>query len=61
MSFIVHPAPRIMNAPVPKRANIWRSGKAPAEAAKAILHPQGQNSNQLPDREFRRERRLKYM
>lgn len=49
MSFIVHPAPRIMKAPVPKSTNIWRSGKALAGAAKAILHPQGQNSNQLPD------------
>jgi len=50
---MVQPAPRIINAPTPKSANIWRSGKVLAGAAKAILHPQGQNSSQLPIKKFK--------
>lgn len=53
---MVHPAPRIMNAPVPKSANILRSGKAPTGAAIAMLQPQGQNNNQLPNRKFRKNK-----
>lgn len=47
-SFIVHPAPRIINAPHPKRANVLRSGNPPAVALNAILHPHGQNRSHEP-------------
>lgn len=45
---MMHPAPRIMNAPAPKRAKSCRSGSAPGGAAMAILQPQGQNNSQDP-------------
>ena len=48
MSFIVHPAPLMITAPKPKRANICKSGNAPGGAAIAMLHPHGQNNNQDP-------------
>lgn len=50
MSFIVQPAPLIMKAPTPKRASIPGSGNAPAGAAIAMLHPQGQNSSHEPEK-----------
>lgn len=48
MSFIVHPAPLMMNAPNPKSTNILRSGRDPGTALIAMLQPHGQNSNQEP-------------
>lgn len=45
---MMHPAPRMMNAPIPKRDKSRRSGKAPGAAAMAILQPHGQNNNQDP-------------
>lgn len=48
MSFIVQPAPLMMNAPKPKSANILRSGRDDGAALIAILQPHGQNSSQEP-------------
>lgn len=49
ISLIVHPAPLIKKAPVPKTANIKGSGQQPAWALKAILQPHGQKSNHDPE------------
>ena len=51
ISFIVQPAPLIMNEPPNNRANKAGSGKEPAGVARAALHPQGQNNNQVPDKQ----------
>lgn len=48
ISLIVHPAPRIINAPEAKMANVAKSGKHPGDALNATLHPHGQNNNQVP-------------
>jgi hypothetical protein len=48
MSFIVQPAPLMMNAPKPKSTNILRSGRDDGAALSAMLHPHGQNSSQEP-------------
>jgi hypothetical protein len=48
MSFIVHPAPLMMNAPKPKSPNILRSGRDPGTALIAMLQLHGQNSSQEP-------------
>lgn len=45
---MIHPAPRIMNAPIPKRVKSLRSGRVPGAAAMAILQLHGQNNNQDP-------------
>lgn len=49
ISFIVHPAPRIMNAPIPNKLNIYRSGSEPGAAHNAILHAHGQNKSHDPN------------
>lgn len=48
MSFMVQPAPRIINAPIPNSVSSLKSGKQVAGAAIAILQPQGQNNNHDP-------------
>ena len=48
MSLIVHPAPRMTRAPAPNIANNWRSGNCPADVAKHIDQPHGQNKSQVP-------------
>lgn len=53
-SFIVHPAPRIINAPTPKRASVLRSGSSPADALSAMLHPHGQKRSHDPNETFTR-------
>ena len=48
MSLMVHPAPLITRAPSPNRANNWRSGKDPGEAASPMLHVHGKYNNHVP-------------
>lgn len=48
MSLMVHPAPLINSAPVPKRDSMPRCGKHPDSEASAMLHVHGRYSNHVP-------------
>lgn len=48
MSLMVHPAPLINSAPVPKRDSMPRCGKHPGSEASAMLHVHGRYSNHVP-------------
>lgn len=45
---MVHPAPLISSAPVPKRDSMPRCGKHPGSEASAMLHVHGRYSNHVP-------------
>lgn len=59
MSLIVQPAPRIRTAPVPKRDNMYQSGKQPGSAAKPMLQVHGRYSSQVP-KQKEKTKRLKF-
>lgn len=48
MSLMVHPAPLISRAPVPKRESMPRCGRHPGSEARAMLHVQGRYSSHVP-------------
>lgn len=50
ISFMVQPAPRIINEPIPNKVSRYGSGQHPEFAAIAILQLHGQNNNQEPKR-----------
>lgn len=56
MSLIVQPAPRIRTAPVPKRDNMYQSGKQPGSAAKPMLQVHGRYSSQVPKKNKKTEK-----
>jgi len=48
MSLIVHPAPRIINDPIPNNVHSLTSGREPIGAANAVDHRHGCNSRNVP-------------